>query len=436
VAGNIFINYRRGDDPGFTQALFSHLERAFSTDQLFIDIDGIEPGLDFTRVLADQVAKCDIVLAVIGKSWLDVRDEQNKRRLDNPEDFVRIEIVSALEQDKRVIPILVGNATMPNSDDLPDALKPLARRNAVRLTHDRFKSDTEGLIKSLHRVLESAEQQRQLQDTQARQADDERIRAEAAEREQTVQLRLAAVAAERAAADARAQQARESEEKRRAEQEDSERVRTVAETEAARKALQEQEQATRQPAPDTAATPPPPVRITAPAGTPVKPARRSQALIAGAIAALVVVCVVVALLRQQATTDIATQTPQLPSSSPQSPPVTAQPRELSPPAPQAGLPAFPSCEAARITASPVKNIALLVADTARGRDIAKSARSIAGNSSLTVVTQIFVPLNPSDYSAYLLQAQAGRADVVLNCGQSSASPFLAQSREFGFSPLR
>jgi hypothetical protein len=434
MAGNIFINYRRGDDPGFTQALFGHLERAFSTDQLFIDIDGIEPGLDFTRVLADQVAKCDIVLAVIGKSWLDVRDEQNKRRLDNPEDFVRIEIVSALEQDKRVIPILVGNATMPNSDDLPDALKPLARRNAVRLTHDRFKSDTEGLIKSLQRVLESAEQQRQLQDTHARHADDEHIRA--AERERTEQLRLAAVAAERAAADAKAQQARESEERRRAEHEDSERVRAVAEAEAARKALQEQEQATRQPAPDMGATASPSVRTAAPAGTPVNPARRSQALIAGAIAALVVVCLLVVLMRQQATTDIAAQTSQLPSSLPQSPPMTPQTRELPSPAPQAELPAFPSCEAARITASPVKNIALLVADTARGRDIAKSAQAIAGRNNLTVVTQVFVPLNTPDYSSFLLYAQAGKADVALSCGQSSASPFLAQSREFGFSPIR
>src|SRR6201999_1836740 len=149
MAGKIFINYRRGDDPGFTQALLGHLERSFSPDQLFIDVDGIEPGLDFTRVVADQVAKCDVVLTVIGKGWIDARDEKNARRLDNPGDFVRIEIASALEQNKRVIPVWVGNASMPHWAELPDAIKPLALRQAMRLTNDRFRADAEGLIKAL-----------------------------------------------------------------------------------------------------------------------------------------------------------------------------------------------------------------------------------------------------------------------------------------------
>jgi TIR domain len=93
---------------------------------VFIDIDGIEPGVDFVRVLEEQVAQCDVLLAVIGKSWTDARDETNARRLDNPADFVRIEITSALSQEKRVIPVLVGDARMPRSDELPDVLKPLA----------------------------------------------------------------------------------------------------------------------------------------------------------------------------------------------------------------------------------------------------------------------------------------------------------------------
>ena len=184
MAGKIFINYRRGDDPGFTQALLGHLERSFSPDQLFIDVDGIEPGLDFTHVVADQVAKCDVVLAVIGKGWIDARDEKNARRLDNPGDFVRIEIASALEQNKRVIPVLVGNASMPHSDELPDAIKPLALRQAMRLTNDRFRADAEGLIKALHRVLEHAEQQKS-EDVAARlEAEDgERAREDSASRQ-------------------------------------------------------------------------------------------------------------------------------------------------------------------------------------------------------------------------------------------------------------
>lgn len=172
MAGKIFINYRHGDDPGFIQALVARLERSFSPEQLFIDIDNIEPGLDFTEVLADQVAKCDVVLAVIGKGWVDARDEENNRRLDSPKDFVRIEITSALQQKKRVIPVLVGGAPMPRENELPDALIPLTKRHAVRLTNERFRADTDGLIKALGRALEQAEDLRKAEEEAAAQAQD------------------------------------------------------------------------------------------------------------------------------------------------------------------------------------------------------------------------------------------------------------------------
>jgi hypothetical protein len=68
MAGNIFINYRRGDDPGFTQALFSRLEQAFPSESLFMDVDNIAPGLDFMQVLNDEVARCGVLIAVIGSS--------------------------------------------------------------------------------------------------------------------------------------------------------------------------------------------------------------------------------------------------------------------------------------------------------------------------------------------------------------------------------
>ncbi len=100
VAGKIFINYRRGDDAGFAQALFAHLTQAFWPEQLFMDIDNIEPGLDFVRVLNEQVAKCDVMISVIGKGWIDARDEAGTRVMDNPDDFVRVEIEFALNQDK------------------------------------------------------------------------------------------------------------------------------------------------------------------------------------------------------------------------------------------------------------------------------------------------------------------------------------------------
>jgi hypothetical protein len=154
MTGKIFINYRRGDEPGFTHALLGRLEQAFPTGQLFIDVDNIPPGEDFVHVLDSQVARCDAFLAVIGKGWLDAKDESGSRRLDDTNDFVRIEIESALRQGKRVIPVLVHDARMPRPDELPETIRPLARRNAVRLTHERFRADVQGLVKALQGALE------------------------------------------------------------------------------------------------------------------------------------------------------------------------------------------------------------------------------------------------------------------------------------------
>jgi hypothetical protein len=145
MAGKIFINYRRGDDASAAQALAARLEQAFSPEQLFMDVDNIEPGGDFVRVLCEQVAACDVLISVIGKNWIDARDEHGARRLDDPSDLVRVEIESALHQDKRVIPVLGGKAQTPSAEQLPDTMRPLTTRNAVRLTHERFRADMQGL---------------------------------------------------------------------------------------------------------------------------------------------------------------------------------------------------------------------------------------------------------------------------------------------------
>jgi TIR domain len=185
VAGKIFINYRRGDEPGFTQALLGRLEQSFPAERLFIDVDNIPPGEDFVHVLESQVAQCDTLLAVIGKGWLDATDERGNRRLDDPNDFVRIEIESALSQGKRVIPVLVHDARMPRPDELPDSLRPLATRNAVRLTHERFRADTQGLVKALQQTLEEIDALRHAGVEAARheQAEEEHKRAERAANE-------------------------------------------------------------------------------------------------------------------------------------------------------------------------------------------------------------------------------------------------------------
>ena len=153
----IFVNYRRGDDPGFTQALYQRLEDEFPAGDLFMDVEGhIKPGDDFVEVLRSQVAACDVLLAVIGPRWAELL----AARLSDTDDFVGIEIKAALDQGKRVIPVLVGGAGMPRADTLPAAIRPLARRNAVGLRPERFKTDCQGLVTALKEHLASAERER------------------------------------------------------------------------------------------------------------------------------------------------------------------------------------------------------------------------------------------------------------------------------------
>jgi hypothetical protein len=145
MAGKIFLNYRREDTAGFALALFGRLEQSFPLENLFMDVEGgIKAGQDFVRVLEEQVSACDVMLVLIGPNWLTVRDDVGRQRLDNPRDFVRIEVESALRFGKRVIPVLVQKTEMPRADALPETLEELARRNAVGLTQERFKADAKG----------------------------------------------------------------------------------------------------------------------------------------------------------------------------------------------------------------------------------------------------------------------------------------------------
>jgi uracil-DNA glycosylase family 4 len=145
----IFINYRRLDSEGYVGRLFDHLTRHFDAGDVFMDVDSIPPGADFVAALDAAVAACDVFIAVIGPQWLSITDETGTRRLDNWNDFVRVEIASALEQGKMVIPVLVGQAKMPAPSALPDVLAPLSRRNAIELSHHRFGYDAEKLIHAI-----------------------------------------------------------------------------------------------------------------------------------------------------------------------------------------------------------------------------------------------------------------------------------------------
>jgi len=118
-------------------------------ERIFMDVDAIPPGADFVDVLGEKVAACGVLLAVIGPDWLDARDATGQRRLDDPNDFDRVEIAAALQRKIPVVPILLDNTPMPRADTLPDELKPLARRNAVPLSHLRFSSDVARLVERL-----------------------------------------------------------------------------------------------------------------------------------------------------------------------------------------------------------------------------------------------------------------------------------------------
>jgi hypothetical protein len=123
MAGKIFISYRRDDSAGYAGRVHDRLEREFGRDLLFMDIDSIPLGTNFANVIGKEVAKCDALLALIGPGWLDARDERGNRRLENPDDLVRIEIGAALKRGIPVIPILLEGTQFPKADHLPDDLR-------------------------------------------------------------------------------------------------------------------------------------------------------------------------------------------------------------------------------------------------------------------------------------------------------------------------
>ena len=151
----IFISYRRDDSEGQTGRLFKDLVAQFGKDSVFMDVVGIEPGRDFRRVIDEQVASCGVLLAMMGRHWVDATDEAGHRRLDDPSDFVRLETATALKRDIPVIPVLVHGASMPRADQLPPDLSELAYRNGVELTHARWDSDVEVLIKALRPYVDA-----------------------------------------------------------------------------------------------------------------------------------------------------------------------------------------------------------------------------------------------------------------------------------------
>jgi hypothetical protein len=147
------MSYRREDTSYATGWLYERLADKFGRSQIFKDVDSIELGDDFVEEISAAVGSCDVLLALIGEEWLTITDEQGRRRIDQPDDFVRVEIEAALARHVRVIPILVDGARMPTAEELPPSLAKLVRRQGLELSPHRFESDTSRLLKVLEQTL-------------------------------------------------------------------------------------------------------------------------------------------------------------------------------------------------------------------------------------------------------------------------------------------
>jgi hypothetical protein len=150
----IFLNYRRDDSAGHAGRLYDSLTERFGEQHVFMDVDKIAPGTDYVDAIDDAVGSCDVLLALIGRDWLASADGTGQRRIDNPSDFVRLEIEAALQRDVRIFPLLVQGATMPDGSELPGELTRLARRNALELSDTRWNYDVERLEQALATIHE------------------------------------------------------------------------------------------------------------------------------------------------------------------------------------------------------------------------------------------------------------------------------------------
>ncbi|MEJ8860008.1 toll/interleukin-1 receptor domain-containing protein [Variovorax robiniae] len=147
----LFISYRRQDSEAYAGRLADDLIKAFPETSVFLDIEGIPLGEDFRDVISSKVAECDVLLAVIGKLWLDCVDANGDKRLFHQDDLVRIEICAALDRKIPVIPVLVAGASMPLPDQLPPSITPLAFRNGFEISTPRWRSDVASLVARLQK---------------------------------------------------------------------------------------------------------------------------------------------------------------------------------------------------------------------------------------------------------------------------------------------
>jgi len=150
----IFLSYRREDAAGHAGRLYDHLVERFGREKVFMDLAAIRPGSDFMEVIERALDECGVFVVLIGSRWLNCTDPAGCRRLDDPGDFVRLELEAALHRDTTIIPLLVQHAKMPDPTDLPSSVRGLARRQALELSDLRWRSDVTVLLEALESLQE------------------------------------------------------------------------------------------------------------------------------------------------------------------------------------------------------------------------------------------------------------------------------------------
>lgn len=153
---SIFINYRRQTESGVAGRIYDSLSRDLPGISIFMDVDKLKPGDDFEQGLEKSLASCKVLLAVVGPEWLTMKNSAGKRRLDDPADFVRRELRTALSKGVRIIPVLVNGARMPDASELPDDIKGFGKRQAMEIRHERYNADVRDLAHAIATIAPGA----------------------------------------------------------------------------------------------------------------------------------------------------------------------------------------------------------------------------------------------------------------------------------------
>jgi hypothetical protein len=152
----IFISYRRKDAGHVAGRLSDQIGIKIPSADVFMDVDTIELGVDFVARISEEVARCNVFIVIIGRQWLIAEDAEGRRRIDNPNDYVALEVAAALKRQISIIPVLVDGAEMPRPEELPSSLAGLARRNAARLDHETFRTNVQLILDAVKKALSSS----------------------------------------------------------------------------------------------------------------------------------------------------------------------------------------------------------------------------------------------------------------------------------------